>query len=58
MLDSHLEASTDARLVQFFGQAAESPCAYWFACSQQALERKLIRLFHNWPFEHFAAEAE
>lgn len=51
MLDSHLQASTDARLVQFFGKTAASPYAYWFACSHQALERKPVRIFHDWLFE-------
>lgn len=56
MLDSHLEASTDGRLVQFFGRAAESPYAYWFACNRQSLERRPVKIFHNWLFEHFAAD--
>ena len=56
MLDSHLEASTDARLVQFFGKAAKSPYAYWFACSHQSLERKPVGILHNWLFEEIAVE--
>lgn len=54
MLDSHLEASADSRLVQFFEKAAESPYAYWFVCNRQSLERRPIKLFHNWMFDHFA----
>jgi LysR family glycine cleavage system transcriptional activator len=54
MLDNHLGASTDARLVQFFDKTAESPYAYWFACNHQALERRPVRIFHNWLFEEIA----
>ena len=57
MLDSHLEASRDSRLVQFFGKTAESPYAYWVACNPQSLERKPIRIFHNWLFEQLAVDA-
>lgn len=54
MLDSHLEFSADERLTQYFGQSVESPYAYWFACSPSALERRPVKLFHNWLFEYFA----
>jgi LysR family glycine cleavage system transcriptional activator len=57
MLDSHLKASSDTRLVQFFGKSAVSPYAYWFACSRQALNRKPIRIFHDWLFEQIGIDA-
>ena len=57
MLDSHLKASSDGRLVQFFGKSAVSPYAYWFACNRQALDRKPVRIFHNWLFEQVAVDA-
>ncbi|QNP43429.1 LysR family transcriptional regulator [Sphingomonas daechungensis] len=57
MLDSHLKASNDSRLVQFFGRSAVSPYAYWFACNRQGLDRKPIRIFHNWLFEQIAVDA-
>lgn len=56
MLDSHLKASGDRRLVQFFGKSAVSPYAYWFACNRQALNRKPIRIFHNWLFEQMGID--
>jgi LysR family glycine cleavage system transcriptional activator len=56
MLDSHLASSVDERLVQLFEQTAESPYAYWFACLPTALERRPVRIFHDWLFEHFASE--
>lgn len=57
MFESHLQCSTDSRLVQFFGEAAESPYAYWFACSPSALERRSVRVFHDWLFDHFGTPA-
>ncbi len=57
MLDSHLACSLDDRLVQLFGETAESPYVYWFACLPAALERRPVRIFHDWLFEHFAAGA-
>ena len=57
MLDSHLACSLDDRLVQLFGETAESPYVYWFACLPAALERRPVRIFHDWLFEHFAATA-
>lgn len=58
MLDSHLACSVDNRLVQLFGQTAESPYTYWFACLPAALERRPVRIFHDWLFDHFAEAAE
>ena len=58
MLDSHLACSVDDRLVQLFGETAESPYVYWFACLPAALERRPVRIFHDWLFEHFSAAAE
>jgi LysR family glycine cleavage system transcriptional activator len=58
MLDSHLACSVDSRLVQLFGETAESPYVYWFACTPAALERRPVRIFHDWLFEHFRDEAE
>jgi LysR family glycine cleavage system transcriptional activator len=58
MFDSHLAGSADDRLVQMFGQTAKSPYVYWFACLPAALERRPVRIFHDWLFEHFAGAAE
>jgi LysR family glycine cleavage system transcriptional activator len=58
MLDSHLASSLDGRLVQLFDHTAESPYVYWFACLPAALERRPVRIFHDWLFEHFASEGD
>lgn len=58
MLDSHLACSVDSRLVQLFDHTAESPYVYWFACLPAALERRPVRIFHDWLFDHFAEAAE
>lgn len=57
MMESHLASSSDGRLVRVFGGSAVSPYAYWFACPPGALERRGVRLFHDWLFELFG-EAE
>lgn len=56
MLESHLACSIDDRLVQLFGQTAESPYTYWFACVPAALERRPVKIFHDWLFDHFSGE--
>ena len=58
MLESHLACSTDDRLIQLFEQTAESPYTYWFACLPAALERRSVRIFHDWLFEHFGGASE
>jgi LysR family transcriptional regulator, glycine cleavage system transcriptional activator len=58
MLESHLAGSVDARLVQLFEETAESPYTYWFVCLPAALERRAVRIFHDWLFDHFAAGRE
>jgi LysR family glycine cleavage system transcriptional activator len=42
MFESHLQCSADNRLVQFFGEA---------------LERRSVRVFHDWLFDHFGTPA-
>jgi LysR family glycine cleavage system transcriptional activator len=53
MLESHLKASQDERLVQLFDIKVDSPYSYWFACRRAALARRPVRLFHDWLFERF-----
>jgi LysR family glycine cleavage system transcriptional activator len=50
MLESHLTASHDPRLVQLFGLAVDSPYSYWFACRRSAMTRRPVRIFHDWLF--------
>ena len=56
MLESHLTASSDERLVQLFDLKVESPYSYWFACRRSAMKRRPVRLFHDWLFESLLAE--
>jgi LysR family glycine cleavage system transcriptional activator len=51
MLESHLSASNDQRLVRLFDHKVESPYSYWFACRRSALSRRPVRIFHDWLFE-------
>jgi len=56
MLRSHLESSADGRLVQLFPETTPSPYAYWFACPPSSLERRAVRIFHDWLFSQFGEE--
>ena len=51
MLESHLSGSHDPRLVQLFPDKVESPYSYWFACRRSALQRRPVRIFHDWLFD-------
>jgi LysR family glycine cleavage system transcriptional activator len=53
MLDSHMNASTDKRLVQVFEETVESPYSYWFVSTPEALRRRPVRALHDWLFEEF-----
>lgn len=53
MLESHLDYSSDARLAKLFDLSAESSYAYYFVCPPTALERRGVRIFHDWLFDHF-----
>lgn len=58
LLESHLASSSDGRLMRMFRESSESPYAYWFACPPASLERRGVRIFHDWLFDHFGEEAE
>lgn len=51
MLESHLKESHDERLVQLFDIKVESPYSYWFACRRAALNRRAVKVFHDWLFD-------
>ena len=53
MLESHFEHFQGTRLVQIFKDTVESPYSYWFACEPAALERRAVRVFHDWLFHQF-----
>jgi LysR family glycine cleavage system transcriptional activator len=51
MLELHLAGAHDEGLVRLFDIVAESAYSYWFACHRPALERRAVRLFHDWLVE-------
>ncbi|HEY7809954.1 MAG TPA: LysR family transcriptional regulator [Allosphingosinicella sp.] len=57
MLESHLSASKDPRLVRLFDHKVESPYSYWFACRRSALRRRPVKIFHDWLFDEMLADA-
>jgi len=56
MLEAHLADSTDDRLVQLFSEKVESPYSYWFACRRSALNRRPVKIFHDWLFDYLLAQ--
>lgn len=57
MLESHLSASRDPRLVRLFDHRVESPYSYWFACRRASLTRRPVKIFHDWLFDSLLAGA-
>lgn len=58
MLDSHLQGSSDPRLVPMFPNlSVSSQYNYWFACRRASLSRRNVRLFHDWLIGALAQEA-
>lgn len=57
MLDSHIHATSDERLVRLFDTHVESPYSYWFSCRRSALRRKPVKLFHDWLFARVCRQA-
>ncbi len=54
MLDGHLAAAEDTRLVSLSAVHVKSPQSYWFACRRSAMSNRAVRLFHDWLFETLA----
>lgn len=44
----HFSHAQDPRIVRLFDQHIESPYRYFFVCRPKALERRAIRMFHDW----------
>jgi len=44
----HFEHAQDPRIVRLFDQQIESPYRYFFVCRHKALERRAVRVFHDW----------
>lgn len=51
MLESHLKEAHDERLVQLFDIKVESPYSYWFACRRSSMNRRPVKVFHDWLFD-------
>lgn len=51
MLEEHLHAAHDDRLVNLFEGEIDSSYSYWFACRRAAMSTRAVRLFHDWLFE-------
>ena len=58
MLESHLSASRDPRLVRLFDHQVESPYSYWFACRRSSLTRRPVRIFHDWLFDNLLKDED
>jgi LysR family glycine cleavage system transcriptional activator len=55
MLESHFRFAQDDRLTPLFDVPVESPYSYWFVCRPRALEKRAVRLFHDWLIALFRA---
>lgn len=56
MMDGHLAAAQDDRLVLLSDSHVGYPQSYWFACRKSALSNRAVRLFHDWLFETLPPE--
>lgn len=54
MLDGHLAAAQDSRLISLSDVHVKSPSSYWFACRKSALSSRPVKIFHDWLFETVA----
>ncbi len=48
MHGSHYSDAKDPRLVRLFDSEIESPYSYWFVCRPRALQRRAVKIFHEW----------
>jgi LysR family transcriptional regulator, glycine cleavage system transcriptional activator len=49
MLDVNFDGAADPRLVRLFAdRPVDASFSYWFVCRRTALERRAVRLFHDW----------
>lgn len=48
MHDDHMRRARDKRLTELYDIEIESPYSYWFICRPRALEKRPVRLFHDW----------
>lgn len=57
MMDGHMSAAHDDRLVLLSDTHVVYPQSYWFACRKSALSNRATRLFHDWLFETLPEKA-
>jgi LysR family glycine cleavage system transcriptional activator len=57
MMDGHLSAAQDERLIRLSDTHVAYPQSYWFACRKSALSNRATRLFHDWLFDTMATDA-
>lgn len=57
MMDGHMSAAHDDRLVLLSDSHVAYPQSYWFACRKSALSNRATRLFHDWLFETLPIDA-
>ena len=50
LLDS-LDGYENEKLAPLFETSVPSPYSYWFVCRRSQLQRRAIRIFHDWLFE-------
>ncbi len=48
MHGGHYSDAKDPRLVRLFDFEIESPYSYWFVCRPRALQRRAVKIFHEW----------
>jgi LysR family transcriptional regulator, glycine cleavage system transcriptional activator len=48
MHGGHYSDAKDPRLVRLFNMEIESPYSYWFVCRPRALQRRAVKIFHEW----------
>jgi LysR family glycine cleavage system transcriptional activator len=51
MMDGHLSAAQDQRLILLSDTHVAYPQSYWFACRKSALSNRATRIFHDWLFD-------
>jgi len=44
----HFQHAQDPRIARLFDQRIESPYRYFFVCRHKGLERRAVRVFHDW----------
>ena len=51
MLDEHIAAGHDPRIIKLFDDEVDSSYSYFFASRRTALSNRAVKIFHDWLFE-------